>query len=131
MKENITLGHKIRVLRELKGFKQDFVANELNMTTNGYGKIERNETDVLFSRLEQIAKIFSVSVADILSIDEKKIQFSIVSSNASFHGTNYNQYNVDKEMYEKTIKGLEREVELHRQMNEMLKEKISLLEKQV
>ena len=129
MKENITLGHKIRVLRELKGFKQDFVANELNMTTNGYGKIERNETDVPFSRLEQIAKIFSVSVADILSIDEKKIQFSIVSSNASFHNSNFNQYNLDKEMYEKTIKGLEREVELHRQMNEMLKEKISRLEK--
>ena len=59
----------IKKIRELKNLTRDFVAAELEMSTSGYGKIERGEIDLTISRVVQIAKILSVSVFDILFFD--------------------------------------------------------------
>jgi transcriptional regulator with XRE-family HTH domain len=129
-KQELTLGQKIRLIRELKGYKQDFVATQLNMTQNGYGKIERDETDVSFSRLTEIAKILEVSVSDILNVDENKIQHSIshpVGGSNHILGSNYNAhfnyYDAEKEVYEKLISSLERENQTLREMLELFKSK--------
>ncbi len=37
------IGTKIRKIRELKGFSQENIAHDLEMSITGYGKIERNE----------------------------------------------------------------------------------------
>lgn len=65
------IGHKIRQLRELKGLSQEDMANELKMSLNGYGRIERNEVDVNVERLEEISKILEVNPEVILTFDEK------------------------------------------------------------
>ena len=51
MDKNATIGDKIKFIRELRGYKQDFIATQLGISQNGYGKIERGETDVPYSRL--------------------------------------------------------------------------------
>jgi transcriptional regulator with XRE-family HTH domain len=45
---------KIKLIRSLKSWTQEEVANKLGITTHSYAKIERGETDVNFSRLQQI-----------------------------------------------------------------------------
>lgn len=66
----ITDTHKnIKKIRELKNLTRDFVAAELEMSTSGYGKIERGEIDLTISRVIQIAEVLSVSVSDILFFD--------------------------------------------------------------
>ena len=117
----LTLGQKIRFMRELRGLKQENLAAELNLTTGGYGKIERDETDITISRLTQIAEVLKVTVRDILDIDEKKIEYSLHNSNASFHNSNFNNYTTDKEVYEKLIASLERENALLRETLEKIK----------
>ena len=66
-----TLGEKIRALRTAKGWSQEDIAHELNLSLPAYSKIERNITDVSLSRIEQVAKLFKLSAVQLLSYGEK------------------------------------------------------------
>lgn len=65
-----TIGEKIRYFRKLKGLSQEDLAHELDISLTAYSKIERNITDVSFSRLTQIADVLKVSLLDVLIADK-------------------------------------------------------------
>ena len=44
------------------------MADKLDISLPAYSKIERNITDISFSRLNQIAKTFNISVIELLSV---------------------------------------------------------------
>ena len=67
------VGEKIKKLRELKNYTQQYMADELELSLSGYGKIERDETDISISRLEKIATVLEVDVNTILSFDERHV----------------------------------------------------------
>ena len=69
----MNVGEKIKKLRELKNYTQQHMASELDLSLSGYGKIERNETDISVSKLEKIAKILDTDISSILSFDEKHV----------------------------------------------------------
>jgi transcriptional regulator with XRE-family HTH domain len=66
-----TLGEKIRYMRNLKDWSQEEMADKLGISLPAYSKIERNITDVGFSRLTQIAKVFGMTVVELLSVSSK------------------------------------------------------------
>ena len=78
---NTTIGDKIKFIREIRGYKQDVVATELGISQNGYSKIERGDTDVPFSRLEQIAKVLDIPLKDLVSINQEQALYSIINHN--------------------------------------------------
>jgi transcriptional regulator with XRE-family HTH domain len=59
----------IKKIRELKNLTRDYVADELKMSTSGYGKIERGEVDLTVSKLEKIAEVLDVSIEFIFRFD--------------------------------------------------------------
>lgn len=59
---NPTIYINIKKIRELKNLTREFVADEINMSTSGYGKIERGEVDLTLSKLDKIARVFNVSI---------------------------------------------------------------------
>lgn len=59
------LHKKIRFLRLNKGWSQETMAEKLAMSPNGYGSIERGETNVQLSRVLQIAKLFDINTAEL------------------------------------------------------------------
>lgn len=65
-----TLGEKIRYFRKLKGLSQEDLAYELDISLTAYSKIERNITDINFSRLLQITKVLDISLIELLSVNE-------------------------------------------------------------
>jgi transcriptional regulator with XRE-family HTH domain len=65
------VNEKIRFFRKLNGWSQEEVAIKLNMSPNGYGNIERGDTDMPLSRLSQIAQLFGVEEADFFTATEK------------------------------------------------------------
>lgn len=67
------IGHKIRKIRELRDYSRQYMASRLNLASNSYTKIERNEVNISFNRLEDIAKILNVSVIYLIKFDERKI----------------------------------------------------------
>lgn len=77
----MTVHEKIRFLRQLKGWSQEDMATRLNMSPNGYGSIERGETDVNLSRLEQIALIFEVRLSELFELNEQIVLSTIEMNN--------------------------------------------------
>ena len=130
----MNIGDKIRKVRELKGYKQEYVAGKLGLSVTAYGNIERNESSLSFERLEEIAQVLEVAVQDILNIPE---QLNIHSVNNA-HQVGFNQNTTindnrvctegEAEAYRQSIQHLSKEVEYLRQQNLQLME---LLNKKV
>lgn len=62
-----TLGKKIRLLRHQNGWSQEDVAKRLDISIPAFSKIETGITDVNLSRLEQISRLFDMSVVQLLN----------------------------------------------------------------
>ena len=124
------IGDKIRKVRELKGYKQEYVADELGMSVTAYGNLERGESSPSFDRLEEIAKVLEVSVQDILNIPEHFNVQSIVNSQVGFNQKELHYYANQKseeqkgeiESYRHTIEHLEKEIEFQREQIKQLME---------
>ncbi|MCC8988689.1 MAG: helix-turn-helix domain-containing protein [Candidatus Contendobacter sp.] len=71
----MNVSDKIRFMRQLKGWSQEEMAEKLEMSPNGYANIERGETDVRLSRLEQIAEIFGTNLTELMSFGERSILY--------------------------------------------------------
>ena len=57
------LSEKIKELRKKRDWSQEIVANKLNISLNSYGALERGETDIKLSRLEELARIFEADIS--------------------------------------------------------------------
>lgn len=71
------LGNKIKTLRELRNFTQDYMAEKLGLTQSAYSKIESGETDVAYSKLEKIAELLSLAPEDIIGFN-KSLVFNVM-----------------------------------------------------
>jgi len=69
-----TLGKKIRLLRHQKSWSQEDVAKRLEISIPAFSKIETGITDVNLSRLEQISKLFDMSVVQLLTFNDAESQ---------------------------------------------------------
>jgi transcriptional regulator with XRE-family HTH domain len=64
------LHEKIKFLRHKKSWSQEKVAHQLGISVNGYGNIERGETDIPLSRLRKVAEVFGVDLAELFCSKE-------------------------------------------------------------
>lgn len=69
------LGEKVKLIRQIKGYSQEKMASLLEMSAVTYGNFERNKGDIGLNKLEQIAKIFGMTVQDILTFGDKVSNF--------------------------------------------------------
>jgi transcriptional regulator with XRE-family HTH domain len=112
-----TIGHKIKKVRELRNYTQEHLADKLSMSLKGYGKIERDEVDVPFSRLEQISEALSVRVEDLVSFDEKNV-FNNCGNNNTHSYIQFGCTTTEAKLYEDKIKLLEEKIMLVEKLNQ-------------
>ena len=117
------VGDKIRKVRELKGYKQEYVADRLNMSVTAYGNLERGDSSPSFDRLEEIAKVLEVSVVDILNIPDQLNIHSISNASGSV-GIGLNQTLNDNRRSDAELEGFKLAVEAVQKENEFLKEQV-------
>lgn len=79
MGDTVSVNEKIRKVRESKAWSQEQMAEKLNMSLNGYAKIERGESKIYLDKLEQIAQVFDIDVVELMQSDGKNICFQIES----------------------------------------------------
>lgn len=72
---NMKINEKIRFLRERKNWSQEDMADKLQMSTNGYSKIERGESRINVERLEQIANVLDIDIIELISTAERNVVF--------------------------------------------------------
>lgn len=75
----MSVNEKIRKIREAKDWSQEQMAEKLNMSLNGYAKIEHGESKIYLDKLEQIAQVFDIDVVELMQSDGKNICFQIES----------------------------------------------------
>ena len=73
MKQLIEFPKKLKLIRSFKNWTQEDVAEKLGISTHAYAKIERGETDVNLSRLQQIAKVMDIGLSQLFGLDEKNV----------------------------------------------------------
>ncbi len=102
---------KIKQIRELKNFTQEYVAQKLGLSTRAYSKIETGETQLTINRLNEISKVLEMNPVEVLGFDDKKI-FNINNSTGN-NGYN-NIFFPDKlvQQYEETIQALKEQIQL-------------------
>jgi transcriptional regulator with XRE-family HTH domain len=101
---------KLKQLRELKNFTQEYMAQQLGLSTRAYSKIETGETQLTINRLNEISSILGIDPIEALGFDHQNI-FNNYGSQEGNIGINH--INIpDKliEQYEKRIEQLESEV---------------------
>ena len=81
----MSVNEKIRKIREAKDWSQEQMAEKLNMSLNGYAKIERGESKIYLDKLEQIAQVFDIDVVELMQSDGKNIYFQIESPLGSIY----------------------------------------------
>ena len=113
---DLKIGNRIRKVREIKGYSQENLASELGMSITGYGKIERDEVSVNMDRLQKISQVLGVGVETIIGFDEN-VAFNNFNSKIEQQIGRYDMPMEMKKLYEENI--------------QLLKEKISYLEKEI
>jgi len=67
------IGSKIRQIREIRGFSQEYIANELGITQPSYARLEKEDERISITRLINIAEILKTSVAELINEKAGKI----------------------------------------------------------
>jgi transcriptional regulator with XRE-family HTH domain len=103
---------KLKQLRELKNFTQEYMAQQLGLSTRAYSKIESGETQLTINRLNEIAAILEVDPVQALGFDHENI-FNNCKQEGNYNTIGSATYQMpDKllEQYESRIRHLEDEI---------------------
>jgi transcriptional regulator with XRE-family HTH domain len=100
---------KIKQIRELKNFTQEYMAQKLGLSTRAYSKIETGETQLTINRLNEISAILQVQPMEVLGFDDKKV-FNFYNSSDINNVKNMNVPEKLIQQYEETIQALKEQI---------------------
>lgn len=105
-----TIEEKIRNMRELKNFTQEYMAEKLGITQAGYSKIESGATKLTYNKIEEISKVLGVQSEELLAFDSQKYfnSFNNVKGNNNGSVTIQVEDGDVKNLYEDKIRLLEK-----------------------
>ena len=104
------VGENIRKIREIKGFSQDYMAEKLSISQRQYSRIEKEQTQLNISKLEEISQILEATPIQLMGFDDKQIFNIYNNETATTNGSYHNHFPEElKTQYEKRISSLEKE----------------------
>jgi len=117
----VHIGRKISRIREIRGIKQDYLANELGVSQQTISKIEQSE-EVEDSTLEKIAAVLGVSTEAIKNFNEESILSIISNTFTSNDNSTINAINIQC-----SFNPLDKVVELYERLLQSEREKLELV----
>lgn len=120
----MSVHEKIRFVRLAKGWTQEYLAEKLEMSVNGYGDLERGENDIKLSKLEQISELLGVELSEFFNTHEKAV-FNFIIGDSNQHNKNY--WNIESFTFENSE--LKHTVEKQQIRNDDKDKEIALLKR--
>jgi len=121
------IGRKIARIRELRGMKQETLAEQLGISQQSVSHIEQSETldDV---KLDEIAKVLGVTKEGIENFSDEAV-FNVISN--TYHNTSNDNSSLiaSSVNYQPTFNTVEKIVELYERLLQAEKDKVAYLEK--
>ncbi|MCS6795685.1 MAG: helix-turn-helix transcriptional regulator, partial [Raineya sp.] len=99
-------------------YTQEYMASKLEMSTAGYGKIERNEVEITLQKLQKIADILNTTIQDILGFEDSFV-FNNREVYHSYIGSNFVNSQEIKDLYEKRLADKDQEIARLQKLLEM------------
>ena len=103
-------GEKIRMIRELRNYSQEYVAEKLGIKQNSYSKIENNQTKLTAEMLQKIATLFGVSPMDIINQQPAIVNMQPNQGTQQAIGYIETFFSSQKELFEKLISSKDEEI---------------------
>ncbi|MGV8094708.1 MAG: helix-turn-helix domain-containing protein [Mangrovibacterium sp.] len=121
----------IKRRREIKGLRQQDMADQLSMSLRSYQSLESGETKLDLERLERIAEILETNMEELLRQDGYYIHQEIKDGGngpgVNFGSKNTYNYGVEKEIVDKLLAIKDAENQSLKEEIKYLKEKIDQL----
>ena len=104
------IGNRIRKERILKGYSQDWLASQLNISQNLISDIENGKVDIKLGKLEEIARVLEINPWQLIEF-EKGYYNNVVNNQAE--NATFNSVANSEELvltYKELIEALKREI---------------------
>ncbi len=108
----------IKTLRKLKGFSQEYMAEQLGHTQSSYARFENHTRKIDYLLVEKIAELFSMPVAEVINFNQRESDRYSLPYETSV-------VNEDREVY------LTRDMRVQEEKLKHLETVITMLEKQL
>jgi len=79
------VGTRIKKIREERGIKQEYIADEMGVTQSSYGRLEKNDNRLTATKLVKIAEILNVSVSVLFGEKANNVIYENKGDNAQAH----------------------------------------------
>lgn len=125
---------RLKVMRHLKDWTQEEMAEKLGYSPNGYTKVERGETDITVGKLEKIAETLGISLSKLLDLDEGNVFNFAEHCNYGVHNVvvlTESQCAQELDKANLLLSERNKEIAYLKNENRLLQEKIQWLEKQL
>jgi transcriptional regulator with XRE-family HTH domain len=66
------LAKRIRIIREVNGYSQDYMAEKIGISQSAYSRIERKAGSSSFYTLQKVASALNVSLMFLVDIENEK-----------------------------------------------------------
>ncbi len=102
---------RIRKRRNEMQYSQEYMASKLGISQPAYANLENEETKINIKRLEKIAEILEIEIADLIDGNTTVNNFNNNAENMNGIGIVENLYQDNKDYTDKIIKQLEKDKE--------------------
>ena len=85
-KSGIKIGSKLRKLRMEKGYKQEYMADVLDISQKTYSNMENDKSSISIDTLKKIAEEYKIDLIELLSDDKVVIQNNSSNDTSTFNG---------------------------------------------
>jgi transcriptional regulator with XRE-family HTH domain len=124
----MSLGRKVSRIRELRGFKQDYLATELGISQQAISKLEQSD-DIEDSTLDKIAVVLGVSREAIKNYSDEAVIYNIQNNydtSVVHSGPSVNQ-NCTFNPLDELVKAFHANTELYERLLASEREKVEML----
>jgi len=116
---------KLKILREVNNYTQEYVARVLEISQNAYSLLEKGTTKITLDRIEVLAELYKTTPAELISVTETIYNGNTVASEMMHSNIPPNLSSFEKRMYEQTISRLEIDIEkLYNLINQLATNKV-------
>lgn len=104
------IGIKVRKLRELKNFTQEYMAHRLNVSQATYSRLEKDDAYLTIAQLQKIAEILEIKVEDLINFTERYVfnNYDVEQANQGYNVINFSEN--ERKLYEDKIRLLEEKI---------------------
>lgn len=117
---NMSIGVKLRKLRQNKGYSQEYMAEILEISQKTYSNMENEKATISVTTLKKLAKELDVDLLELLSDGKVIVQYNTSQDTSTFNGV------VNQNTSEEIINNYKQIIEEFKTIIDDLKEQVKL-----